>query len=146
MCDPEVGVEGDRQEPPRGGDATTHASRLGNPRALPLNSKRVTGRLLQEIAKALGLPTKATQNELRQMIDGELSERGREPLNVQVLLYPATFEESEPQLLELQDDRGVFLEVDLTSVEPQSQTKEPSEMESEDESGSEDSGPTVPLL
>ena len=142
MSDPEVEVEGDSQEQPRGGGATTHASTLGNPRALPLNSKRLTGRLLQEIAKALGLPTNATHNELMQMIDGDLSERGREPLNVQVLLYPATFEEAEPQLLELQDDRGVFLEVDLTSVEPQSQTKEPPETkESEDDSGSEDSGP-----
>ena len=120
MSDPEVEVEGDSQEQPRGGAATTHA---GNPRALPLNSKRLTGRLLQEIAKALGLPTNATHNELMQMIDGDLSERGREPLNVQVLLNPATFEEAEPQLLELQDDRGVFLEVDLTSVEPQPQTK-----------------------
>ena len=42
-----------------------------------------------------------------------------------MVLCPAMFDEAEPQLLELQDDRGLFLKVDLTSVEPQPQTREP---------------------
>ena len=65
-------------------DSTAHAWLF--PRVLPLNSERLTLRLLQAMAMELGLPTNATKEDLRQMIDGQLNERGKDPLNVQVFL------------------------------------------------------------
>ena len=55
-----------------------------SPRMLPLNSQRLTLRLLQAMAMELGLPTNATKEDLRQMINGQLRERGKDPLNVRM--------------------------------------------------------------
>ena len=46
---------------------------------MPLNSRRVTGPILRSVAATLELPTRASAEELRQMIDGRLEELGGEP-------------------------------------------------------------------
>ena len=71
---------------------------------LPLNSKRLTAGHLKRIAKALGLPTMAAGDEIRQMIDGKLSGDGQEPWNMQVI-----FDGSTPGVVSLlQDEEGEF--------------------------------------
>ena len=44
---------------------------------------------LRRLAKELGVPTAASTDELRQMIDGKLAEEGKETRNVQVVLEGA---------------------------------------------------------
>jgi len=80
---------------------------IGEPRgkALALNSKRLTTAQLQRIARGLEVHTTARGDELRQMVDGKLTEMGKEPRNVQVIISGA-------ERLLLRDDNGVFLEVD----------------------------------
>ena len=56
----------------RGGDSN---------RPLPLNSKRITTRLLKQLAQE---PTTATLNEIRTLIDGKVMELGHEPRNTEV--------------------------------------------------------------
>jgi len=51
---------------------------------LPLNSKRLKRSQLERLAKALDLPTSASSDELRQLIDGKLTDQGKEARNVQV--------------------------------------------------------------
>lgn len=51
-------------------------------RTFPLNSRRLTGQVVQRIAVALGLP-KGPLADVRQMVEGSLSEE-RETQNVQV--------------------------------------------------------------
>ncbi|XP_064398966.1 uncharacterized protein LOC135345475 [Halichondria panicea] len=97
------------------------------PRALPLNSKRLTLRLLKAIAKGLGLPADTTQEDLRQMIDGKLSDRGREPMKVQAWLF-ATEEETNVRMIKLSDAEGYFLEI---PAEPNEQ--EPQEVKEKEE-------------
>lgn len=96
-------------EPPRG----TSAPRALGSRCLPLNSRRLTADWIQAIAKALELPTAASQEDLRQMVDGKLSDLGKVPLNVQVVLLG----EHETEHIQLQNEEGVFLEVPVTSNE-----------------------------
>ena len=84
-------------------------SRLGSAASirLPLNSKRLTTNHLRRLASELEVPTTASPDEIRQMIDGKLTEAGREVLNVQVVLVSAqpTCEFS------LEDEGGKFLTV-----------------------------------
>ena len=56
---------------------------------LPFNSKRLTTNHLRHLASELEVPTTASPDEIRQMIDGKLTEAGREVLNVQVVLISA---------------------------------------------------------
>ena len=57
---------------------------ISRPRTrFPLNSKRLTVSHLKQIAAAMGLPTTASADELRQMIESEVQSRGR---NVQVIV------------------------------------------------------------
>ena len=56
---------------------------------LPLNSKRLTTNHFRCLASELEVPTTASPDEIRQMIDGKLTEAGREVLNVQVILVSA---------------------------------------------------------
>jgi len=74
-------------------------------KALPLNSKRLTTAQLQRIVRGLKVHTTARGDELRQMVDGRLTEMGKQPRNVQVII-------SWVERLSLRDDNGVFLEVD----------------------------------
>ena len=71
---------------------------------LPLNSKRLTVSHLRQIGEALGLPTAASLDELRGMIEGLLVEQGKEPMNVQVWLQEDTG-------ITLYDEGGSFLAI-----------------------------------
>ena len=83
------------------------SSHVGRARGLtvPLNSKRLTVTHLRAIAKAMNLPTGASTDEVRQIIEGELSRRKKEPRNVQVVV-------SEDGGVILQDEDGPFLIVE----------------------------------
>ena len=85
---------------------STHA--WGQPRVLPLNSSRLILQWLKAIAGGLRLPGNATQAELRQLVDGCLPDQEREPMNIQVLLFPV---EGEVRMIRLSDAYGCFLEV-----------------------------------
>ena len=99
---------------------------------LSLNSKRVTVKQLKRIAAALEVPTSASGDELRQMLESKLEERGHEPQNVLVMLLgPGT-----GSGMELHDDGGCFLEV----------SPEETPLTEEEESGSEPESKEVPTL
>ena len=51
-------------------------------RSLPLNSKRLTGAYLRQVATALGLPTEGSADQLRQVIEGQLETDGHEAANI----------------------------------------------------------------
>ena len=82
-------------------------------RTFPLNSRRLTTPLLRCIAAHLELPTSASAEDLRQMLDGKLVTMEREPREVQVVLAALELEAAADTLL-LQDEEGVFLTVALT--------------------------------
>ena len=85
-------------------------------RAFTLNSRRLGAVYVKEIAKGMGLPTKAAGDELRQLIEGHLSEEGREPPNVQVIIDEKTRQEK-GRCLYLADDSGVFKEIRVCNDE-----------------------------
>ena len=79
------------------------------PARLPLNSKWLKSGHQQWLAKELGVPTAASVDELRQMIDGKLTEEGKETRNVQAML-----EGADPTAeLSLVDAEGRFLVVPM---------------------------------
>ena len=71
---------------------------------LPLNSRRITAGQMRALAAGLNLPTNASREDLAQILCGKLTEEGRQPSNVQLVV-------GERQL-KLRDEGGVFLEVD----------------------------------
>ena len=85
-----------------------HRSRL----PIPLNSKRLTAEQLRRLARAMNIPTTAATDEVRQMVEGKLSEDGREPWNVQVVLDGTTPLDA----FTLQDEEGEFLTVSAAEV------------------------------
>lgn len=131
MADRDVGESAgdERQLVPRGG------------RPLPLNSRRLTGVHLQRLARRLELPTSASADETRLIIDGKLSEMGREPRNVQVMI--AEPEVGGAECLWLQDETGVFLQAELDS-EPHEPILGDGEERSELEEGHEDQEEELP--
>ena len=74
-------------------------------RPLPLNSKRLTGVLLKQLARGLEIPSTSSRDELRTMIEGKLGDLGHDPRNTQVVLQEA---ETGMNVI-LQDADGVFL-------------------------------------
>ena len=74
----------------------------------PLNSRRLTGPYLVRIAKAMGLPEKGTTDQLRVMIEGKLSELGREAQNIQVSIEQ---DQQGGETVMLRDASGVFVTV-----------------------------------
>ena len=66
---------------PIGGEA-----RIARGTVMSMNSKRLTKTYLFRIAEKLELPTKASAEKTRQIIEGKLLEMGREPHNVQIEL------------------------------------------------------------
>ena len=76
-------------------------------KTFPLNSKRLLAFHIQLIAQRLGLPTKASTEELRQLIDGQLGEAEHEPQNVQVIVQEVAGVELRVYLM---DGTGVFEE------------------------------------
>ena len=84
---------------------TRHVHREHSPR-------RLTHLLLRSLAT---LPTSASAEDLRQMVDGKLKEMEREPREVQVVLASSSGESgAATDALLLQDREGVFMTVVLT--------------------------------
>ena len=63
---------------------------------------------MTEKARALELPESAALDDVRQMVDGKLIERGEEPKSVQVALIDM----DEGVVIKLHNEDGVFLEVE----------------------------------
>ena len=74
----------------------------------PLNSRRLTSPHLKCITKAVGLPTTGTVDETRVTIDRKLTEMGRDPRNVQVIVVR---DPRGQETLSLRDVEGVFIDV-----------------------------------
>ena len=55
-------------------------------RSLPLNSRRLNAGHLRQLAALLELPANVSMEKTRQMVDGKLTEMGKEPQNVQVIV------------------------------------------------------------
>jgi len=77
----------------------------------------VTALVLRTVAARLGLPTSVSPEELRQMIDGKLTDQGREPRDIQVVVERGTTEAKGPGRVLLQDDEGPFLDAELPTAE-----------------------------
>ena len=89
---------------------------------------RLTAALLRQLPGLLGLPTTALSVDLRTLIEGKLTETGRDPLHIQVALR----EQECGTHMSLQDETGVFHEF----VPPQADDphrSEPSNVEEEEE-------------
>ena len=80
----------------------------GSGKTLPLNSRRLTVSLLRQLAAGLGVPSTASQGDLRPMIEGKLSDDGHNPLRTQVVLREVEL----GTLVCLQDEAGVFREIE----------------------------------
>ena len=101
-------VEGSRMDGLNGEETGAGSESERRVQTLPLNSRRLTASVLRQLAGGLGVPTTATQADLRPMIEGELTGRGRDPLHVQVVLRQV----ARGAYLSLQDETGVFVEVE----------------------------------
>ncbi len=82
------------------------------PLPLPLNSRRLSSAHLKRLANTMGVPTTATGDEVRQMIEGKLPEQGREPCNIQVVLGATP-----GCAFHLRDLEGTILEVEEEAPE-----------------------------
>lgn len=89
-----------------------------------VNSRRLRQVHLQVVAEMLDLPTKASSDELRQLIEGRLDGLGREPRNVQIFL---TQEESS-FTIRLADGDGIF----SSATKARGLSKDGQDQESED--------------
>ena len=81
---------------------------------LPINFKRLTKTYVFRIAEKVELPSTASAEETRQLIEGKLLEMGKELLNVQVELE----QREQGEFILLRDVDGVFLEVEPHVEEP----------------------------
>ena len=91
---------------------------------LPLNSKRLTTKLMKRLAVALDISTSATSDDLSLLIAGKLEEMDREPRNVQVLVQ----EMPRGSYLSLQDMDGVFVRAEPPEP-PEEREDTPSDIE-----------------
>ena len=94
-------------------------SREKTTKVFPLNSRRLTSQYVVSIAKAMGLPTKGSVEEIRLIVEGSLTEMGQEPRNVQVNV---TEDESGKESIYLCDSCGAFVEA-LVSPEDARRTE-----------------------
>jgi len=60
---------------------------------------------LKHIAKALGVPSSSSSDEIRTLVDGNLAELSNEPRNMQVWLHGSS-------MIELVNTDGVFLQIE----------------------------------
>ena len=92
--------------------------RGGGSKTVPLNSRRLTAQILRSLAAGLDIPTSASNEKLRHMIEGKLLEQEREPRDVQVVIMAAETEGTgaSPGRILLQDEDGVFLDVESSST------------------------------
>ena len=97
----------------RGGVANNTSARTQSHVRLPLNTSRITAGQLRRLSTALGLTSSGSIDDLRLVIEGNITELGREPCNVQAL-----FEEHRSDTaFTLVDDSGEFLTVSAVGVE-----------------------------
>ena len=105
---------------------------------LPLNSRRLTVNHLRYLAAELEVPTSASTDKIRQMIDGKLAESGKDVMNVQAVLVSA-----QPTCeFYLEDADGKFLtvpEAELEGDEDHTPSEHP-------ESGEEDTKEALDVL
>ena len=88
-------------------DHREDAEEVGRELRLPLNSRRLTGATTKRIGRAMDVPTTASAVDVLQMIEAKLTEEGRDPRNVQVLLSG-----TQPgQEITLEDETGTILEI-----------------------------------
>ena len=73
----------------------------------PLNSKRLTSQYVVTIAKAMGLLTKGTVEEMKLIIEGRLTDMDREPRNIQVEVEEG---DRGRVTVRLRESRGTFVE------------------------------------
>ena len=99
-----------------------------------LNSARLTAGQLRSVDEALGVPTSGSVSDLRLVIEGKITDLGRDPHNVQVLLS----KDKDDRTLRLSDHKGVFLTVNPESEGERSGSVE----ESHDHESSESPEPT----
>ena len=78
-----------RQSMAEGGDEQ-HLELVPHGNPLSRNLKRLTTAHVQQLAQMLELPTTVLSDNIRQVIDGQLAEMGRKPLNVQVVTQRET--------------------------------------------------------
>ena len=83
----------------------------------PLNSRRLTAPIPGRIATELGVPSRGSLADTKQMVEGALSEHRRQPSNVQVSLL----ETGEGVAVRLEDEDGIFMEI------PPPETEEPTD-------------------
>ena len=106
-------------------------------RSLPVNSKRLNTSTLRQLARGLEIPTNASGEETRQLIEGKLGELGRDAKNTQVLVQ----EREDGVWVCLRDMEGVFLEVEpAMEVEGGEEKGEKSEEEEKGEESEEEVG------
>lgn len=98
----------------------------GRPVRAPWNSRRITAEQLRRVGRAMDVPTTASTDEVRVMIEAKLTELGREPRNVQILLEPSS-------KISLQDESGEFLVVEPELVEERPATQEDGTLSSDEE-------------
>ena len=55
-------------------------------RLLPFNSKRLTGVLLKQLARGLGISSTSSGDKLRTIIEGKVEEMGHDARNTQAVL------------------------------------------------------------
>lgn len=91
---------------PEGSDRSLTSGRA--PQTLPLNSRRLTATLLRQLAGGLGVPTTAARGDLLTMIEATLTDEGRNPLHIQVVLQ----EVEGGTYIRLRDESGIFKEVE----------------------------------
>ena len=78
----------------------------------PLSSRRLKLYQLQQLAQALELPTSASSDDLRVMVEEKLRAMDRNPFNTQVVM---DIQDEGTEDLSLQDEEGQFLHMHVTS-------------------------------
>ena len=76
---------------------------------LPLNSRRLKAEQLRRLAAVLDVPTTASADELRQMIDGKLTGEGKVTQNIQVVFEGTDLTSK----FSLEDEEGRFLTIPM---------------------------------
>ena len=78
---------------------------------IPFSSRRMKAEWLKKVAGEVGVPVPAAATDLRLMLEGKLTEMGKQPTNVQAQREEGE-EEGNP-ILSLLDEEGIFLQVEL---------------------------------
>ena len=81
--------------------------------AFPLNSHKVTARVVRALTEKLRLLTSGTREDTLQIVIRNLQDDGKVPSNIQVTIHDVH--------IALQDDKGPFLETEFVAT----QVKEP---------------------